>query len=537
MKRLISYLIVLLWLCACSKTIEIQRPEPLEQDPSVQVYFNQNQVKNADYSDPYRQIKRPGDNLEQILIDNVNRSFSSIDIAVQEFRLPKLAQALAQRHQQGVKIRVILENTYSRPLGDLTPQEVEKLSEREGDRYEDFFALADTNKDHKLSAEEINQSDGLIILKNAGIPIIDDTADGSKGSGLMHHKFIIIDGKNMMISSANFTLSDMHGDFLNPETRGNTNHLITINNPKIAQAFTEQFNLMWGDGVGGKPDSKFGSNKPGKKPQNFKLGHTYVTLKFSPDAMTQPWEMSTNGLIGKTLQGANSEVDLALFVFSEQKLANILEKRHQNGVKVRALIDPGFVFRSYSEGLDMLGVALSNKCRYEKDNHPWQSPITTVGIPSLPSGDKLHHKFGVIDQNTVITGSHNWSDGANYKNDETLIIIQSPLVAAHFKREFERLYSHATLGITSSLLTRIEKDKQKCPQILTPNSELANPKIVNLNTASQAELETLPGVGLSLAKRIIKARKEKPFTSLNDLERVSGMGKSKLKKLEGKVIW
>lgn len=93
---------------------------------------------------------------------------------------------------------------------------------------------------------------GLAILKRANIPIIDDTEDGSKGSGLMHHKFVIIDQKKVVTGSANFTLSGIHGDFDNQETRGNTNHLIVFNSQEMAKIFTQEFNYLWGDGVGKK---------------------------------------------------------------------------------------------------------------------------------------------------------------------------------------------------------------------------------------------------------------------------------------------
>jgi competence ComEA-like helix-hairpin-helix protein len=51
------------------------------------------------------------------------------------------------------------------------------------------------------------------------------------------------------------------------------------------------------------------------------------------------------------------------------------------------------------------------------------------------------------------------------------------------------------------------------------------------------ELEALPGVGAKLAQRIIAARQQKMFTSLEDLDQVSGVGPSLLKKLSDRVTW
>jgi competence ComEA-like helix-hairpin-helix protein len=225
---------------------------------------------------------------------------------------------------------------------------------------------------------------------------------------------------------------------------------------------------------------------------------------------------------------------------------DLLETRYRQGVMVRSLIDGSFAYRYYSEGLDMLGVALPDReCRYPTDNRPWQNPITTVGIPQLPQGDLLHHKFAIIDGETIITGSHNWSASANYNNDETLLVITNPTVAAHFVREFDRLYEGATLGISPSLQRRIDQAAKDCPAPVSRNQAedtglstgLSNSAKVNVNTATQEELETLPGVGPVLAQRIIAARSNQRFTSLADLDRVPGVGAKMLENLRDRVTF
>ena len=54
----------------------------------------------------------------------------------------------------------------------------------------------------------------------------------------------------------------------------------------------------------------------------------------------------------------------------------------------------------------------------------------------------------------------------------------------------------------------------------------------NINAATQKQLEALPGIGPALAKRIIAGR---PYSSLQDLQRVRGLGPSKVAALQGLV--
>lgn len=60
---------------------------------------------------------------------------------------------------------------------------------------------------------------------------------------------------------------------------------------------------------------------------------------------------------------------------------------------------------------------------------------------------------------------------------------------------------------------------------------------LNLNTAGEAELDALPGIGPALAQRIVAWRTEHgPFRTIRDLGRVPGIGPRKLSEIEGLVV-
>lgn len=459
MCRLAWLFLSCLILLACNRTTTTAVNLP--QDRFIQVYFNHLQTNDRTYIEPYRQIKRSGDNLEAVIVREIETARQTIDLAVQELNLPKIAIALTERKRAGVRVRVILDNNYSRSLINLKAAEIEQLDRRSQQKYRELYSLVDIDNNQQLSSSEIAARDALTILQKAGIEVIDDTADGSKGSGLMHHKFLVIDGRTVVTGSANFTLSGVFGDFSNLSTRGNINHLLRIDNQQVASLFTTEFNHMWGNPKLGIP-SQFGLAKPWRAPQTIIWQDTKIIIQFSPTSQQQNWSFSTNGSIGRTLENATQSIDLALFVFSEQKLADILQQQRDRGIEIAGVFDAEFAYRYYSEVLDLLGIALTFRCRVETNNNPWSSPLTKVGTIDYMPGDKLHHKFAIIDDQTVISGSQNWSRAANRQNDEVILAIDNKLVAQHFMQEFDRLFNIASFGISPRLKHRQKQQMQKC---------------------------------------------------------------------------
>ncbi len=418
----------------------VERVLPLPA--GVRVAFNHRELER--YRSPVSGKWRQGDNLEDLVLEAVGEARQEILVAVQELSLPAVAQALIARHRQGVAVKVVLDNNYSTPWSRQHPAD---LNPHQRHRQEQLMALG--------------QPDAVELLLQAGVPLIDDRADGSAGSGLMHHKFMVVDRQVVVTGSANFSPSCVHGDPEDPRTRGNVNHLLRFENPALATVFAEEFGRLWGAGPGGAPDSRFGQAKSSGPARRVNVGDTTVEVLFAPHRRDDP----NQGLAWLATQMASVQrtLDMSLFVFSAQNLADALAALPQRGVAVRLLADPGFASRPFSEVLDVLGVSRADgDCLLEADNRVWTRPLEGVGTPRLVGGDKLHHKFAVLDGARVITGSFNWSPSAAHQNDETLLLIHSPQLAAHFTREMDRLWRGAELGVSGRMERGLARSRQRC---------------------------------------------------------------------------
>jgi len=449
-------LITLLQACSAAGQLLGPSAPELPQAGGITVLFNQRE--GARYRSPLDGVERSGDDLEAALLEAIASAREEILVAVQELSLPSLARALVDQQRRGVRVRVVLEHHYSKPWSEEHEAELEPHQRQ---RHRLLTALADRNGDGRLSTSEREQGDAVALLQRAGVPLLDDTADGSRGSGLMHSKYVVIDRARVITGSANFTASCIHGDAGQPQTRGNVNHLLRLESAELAELFAHDFALMWGDGPGGAADSRFGIRKDNGAARSVTIGSTPVHLLFAPHRRDDP----NHGLnlLEQQLSRAQHRIDLALFVLSAQQLTQPLASALERGAPLRLVADPGFASRAFSETLDLLGVSLADQhCKLEQGNQPLRRAAEGVGTPLLPRGDKMHHKFAVIDNRTVITGSFNWSPSAAHQNDEVLLVIESPLLAAHFTREMDRLWKGADLGITSKLQRKLEQNRLRC---------------------------------------------------------------------------
>jgi hypothetical protein len=112
----------------------------------------------------------------------------------------------------------------------------------------------------------------------------------------------------------------------------------------------------------------------------------------------------------------------------------------------------------------------------------------------------MHHKFAIIDNRLLLTGSYNWTFSANNRNDENLMVIDDPEIIEIFQNQFINLWTTKY----SPKRTKELFDKAKV-DILTvfPPPAQTKTKIININSASQEELTGILQISKPLAQKII----------------------------------
>ena len=255
--------------------------------------------------------------------------------------------------------------------------------------------LDEVNGSQTLSASESPTGkpfDALKTLTSAKIKVV----DGGRSNGLMHDKIIIVDGTTLFMGSWNMSYND---------TFRNNNNLLVINDPELIANYQAKFNELY-------VDKHFGTKAvvQALKPE-LNLDGVQVENYFSPP------DHVMDKLVAY-VKAAKSSVRFMIFTYTHADLAAAMIERANAGVKVEGVIEN----RGASQG------ALP--------------ALFCAKLPVKTDGNKytMHHKVIIIDGNTVITGSFNFTVSADKANDDNILVIHSPAVAALYQQEYDRVY-------------------------------------------------------------------------------------------------
>ena len=244
-----------------------------------------------------------------------------------------------------------------------------------------------------MESDNLDRADPQKLIE-AGIPML-----GDRREGLMHNKFVVIDNSEVWTGSTNFTDSGGYAD---------NNNMIRIRSVKLAENFTKEFEEMF-------IDDKFGDNTAAETPNpRVTIDGTPIDTYFSPDDGVQ------NSLLD-IISEAQESIYFMAFSFTADPLGEAVRARAEEGVTVAGVMDTEQVNSNIGTEFDLFSQAGLDVYRDGNDG-------------------QMHHKVMIIDESIVIFGSYNFTNSAEERNDETLLVIYNEEIAAQFIAEFQRVY-------------------------------------------------------------------------------------------------
>ncbi|MFT7621733.1 MAG: phosphatidylserine/phosphatidylglycerophosphate/cardiolipin synthase-like enzyme [Myxococcota bacterium] len=244
-------------------------------------------------------------------------------------------------------------------------------------------------------------------LEELGIPVT--LVENTKAQyALMHHKFIVLDHTTVLTGSANLSSTALNKS---------DEDLLIIEDSSIATRYLTEWDEMI---VGGYAQSE----------------------PYPEGAVLKAWMGPEDDLDGKVLamlDTAQERVLVAMFQMNQSGLINKLIEVHEAGKTVIVVIDGVYKAEGGAEqALVDAGIPL-----FEVDN-------------TLSQYAEMHSKLMIVDEKRLAMGSFNWTNLASFHNDESLIEVEDPHLAARAAGKFAELLKRyapdedpAALGLTT----------------------------------------------------------------------------------------
>lgn len=215
------------------------------------------------------------DGVEVDVIRLIGTAKKSIDLAVFEFQLPRVARALIEAKQRGVQVRMVY----------------------------------DSQEEHELAIK---------LLRDAGIPL-----RGDERTALMHNKFMVIDkgeaeGNKVWTGSTNLAPGGIYiAD----------NHALYLESADLAELYTIEFEEMF-------VDNKFGPRSPSNTSKEWIEvdRYTKVQVFFAP-------EDGVRDRLIQAVRRADRSIKIIAFAFTDAELFKAIIERMKEGVKVEGLFE------------------------------------------------------------------------------------------------------------------------------------------------------------------------------------------------------
>jgi phosphatidylserine/phosphatidylglycerophosphate/cardiolipin synthase-like enzyme len=125
--------------------------------------------------------------------------------------------------------------------------------------------------------------------------------------------------------------------------------------------------------------------------------------------------------LANIIRACKKSLDIAMFTVTNNTLSEAIKEVYKRGIQVRLVTD--------DVCCKMLGSDIYK--------------LASLGIPIKTMDsvrNQMHHKFAIIDNCVLVTGSFNWTAKAVNQNQENILILEDKYMANRYTIEFDRMW-------------------------------------------------------------------------------------------------
>jgi len=331
-------------------------------------------------------LVRPQNQVAEQLIKAIDSSKDSIDLALYEFNLEPLMEALHRARARGVKIRAVIDYSHMFPKGTRSDGDPSRM------------------------ADNIQQLlDGDFEVK---------ALRGVRSQGIMHQKVAIFDGKMINFGSYNWAKSADQSHF---------ESMMFEDKKSRVKSYKEMYEWMWDYSVVFEKaeEHKWARERPEHAPIDTKTpiehnGEKFAEQMFSPEGMIED-------AILRAIRAADTSIDIVMFSFYSARIAEELMIAKNRGIEVRLVLD----------SMQSKLMKLDNWFAY------YGFDVKIVSGPN-PFGnvfwEKNHNKYMIVDSKLMLFGSYNYTKNAEINSYENVNIYHDDVDVAFFLAFFNMLH-------------------------------------------------------------------------------------------------
>jgi len=150
--------------------------------------------------------------------------------------------------------------------------------------------------------------------------------------------------------------------------------------------------------------------------------------------------------VANMLRTCKSTLDVCIFALTNHPIGAAIESVFKSGVKVRLIAD--------------------DECAKFPGGEVYR--LASLGIPTKTDNSvkyHMHHKFAVLDNSVIITGSFNWTSQAVKYNQENILFLECPDVAQKYTEAYNKLWSEFIIEITQEAGKKYVDDHNKMAEV------------------------------------------------------------------------